>query len=167
MTDEGAVGQMSDISELERRITAALDRAAQAMDRLGAASGGDDGADAAALADELEAERVANAQLEERVRAIKEKQETMVAGLEAQVARLRAQVESRDSTLSRMKAVGDDLRRSNAALREANASALPDADLVNASLAAEMAALQSARDADRAEMDDILATLDPVLKEAS
>ena len=34
---------MSDIAELERRITAALDRAAQAMDRLGVASsdGGD------------------------------------------------------------------------------------------------------------------------------
>ncbi len=158
---------MSDISELERRITAALDRAAQAMDRLGVASGASDGADAAALADELEAERVANAQLEERVRAIKEKQETMVAGLEAQVSRLRAHVESRDGDLSRMKAVGEELRRSNGALREANASALPDAALVNASLAAELDAVQSARAADRAEMDDILATLDPVLKEVS
>ena len=157
---------MSDISELERRITAALDRAAQAMDRLGAPGGSGDDVDAAALADELEAERVANAQLEERVRAIKEKQETMVAGLEAQVARLRAQVESRDSALTRMKLVGEDLRRSNQALREANASALPDAGLVNASLQSELDAVRAARSADRAEMDDILATLEPVLKEA-
>ena len=158
---------MSDISELERRITAALDRAAQAMDRLGVATASDGGVDAAALADELEAERVANAQLEERVRAIKEKQETMVAGLEAQVARLRAQVESRDGELSRLKAVGDDLRKSNQALREANASALPDPELVNGSLVVELDALRAARSADRAEIDDILATLAPVLKETS
>ena len=158
---------MSDISELERRITAALDRAAQAMDRLGVATASDGGVDAAALADELEAERVANAQLEERVRAIKEKQETMVAGLEAQVARLRAQVESRDGELSRLKAVGDDLRKSNQALREANASALPDPELVNGSLVVELDALRAARSADRAEIDDILATLAPILKETS
>jgi chromosome segregation ATPase len=157
---------MSDISELERRITAALDRAAQAMDRLGVAGASESGVDAAALMDELEAERVANAQLEERVRAIKEKQETTVAGLEGQVTRLKAQVESRDGELSRLKAVGDELRRSNQALREANASALPDADLVNGSLTAEVEALRAARAADRAEIDDILATLDPVLKEA-
>jgi len=158
---------MSDISELERRITAALDRAAQAMDRLGVATASDGGVDAAALADELEAERVANAQLEERVRAIKEKQETMVAGLEGQVARLRAQVESRDGELSRLKAVGDDLRKSNQALREANASALPDPELVNGSLVVELDALRAARSADRAEIDDILATLAPILKETS
>ena len=158
---------MSDISELERRITAALDRAAQAMDRLGVATASDGGVDAAALADELEAERVANAQLEERVRAIKEKQETMVAGVEAQVARLRAQGESRDGELSRLKAVGDDLRKSNQALREANASALPDPELVNGSLVVELDALRAARSADRAEIDDILATLAPILKETS
>lgn len=157
---------MSDISELERRITAALDRAAQAMDRLGATGTSDGGGDAAALADELEAERVANAQLEERVRAIKEKQETTVAGLEAQVSRLKGQLESRDGELSRLKAVGDELRASNQALREANASALPDAELVNASLQSELEALRAARAADRAEIDDVLATLDPVLKEA-
>ena len=157
---------MSDISELERRITAALDRAGQAMDRLGVGGGGEDAAKAAALAEELEAERVANAQLEERVRAIKEKQETTVAGLEAQVARLKEQLASRDGELTRLKAVGDDLRKSNSALREANASALPDGDLVNASLKSALDAEKAARAADRAEIEDILASLEPVLKEA-
>ena len=74
---------MSEISELERRITAALDRASQALDKLSAATTAD--GDSGDLAAELEAERVANAQLEERVRAIKDKQETMVARLEADV----------------------------------------------------------------------------------
>ena len=58
---------MDDISEYERRITAALDRAAQALDKLGAGDGGD----TAALKSELEAERVANQQLEERVLFLK------------------------------------------------------------------------------------------------
>ena len=158
---------MSDISELERRITAALDRAGQAMDRL-AASGSADASESngADLAAELEAERTANAQLEERVRAIKEKQETNVSGLEADVTRLRDAVESRDGELQRMKSVNAELRQSNQALREANANGLADPHLVNKSMMSELESLRAARAADRAELDDILATLEPALKEA-
>lgn len=160
---------MSDISELERRITAALDRAGQAMDRLAASSSSEpsesDGDDAN-LAAELEAERMANAQLEERVRAIKEKQETNVTGLEAEVTRLRGSVESRDGELQRMKSVNAELRASNQALREANANGLADPHLVNKSMMSELESLRASRAADRAELDDILATLEPALKEA-
>ncbi|MGI9388737.1 MAG: hypothetical protein ACR2O1_01665 [Boseongicola sp.] len=158
---------MSDISELERRITAALDRAGQAMDSLAAGSSSEpvesDGGD---LAAELEAERMANAQLEERVRAIKEKQETNVTGLEAEVARLRASLESRDGELQRIKSVNAELRTSNQALRDANANGLADPHLVNKSMMSELESLRATRESDRAELDDILATLEPVLKEA-
>ncbi|NNE82015.1 MAG: hypothetical protein HKN18_17235 [Silicimonas sp.] len=153
---------MSDIAEYERRITAALDRAAQAMDQLGA--GGD--GDTSALAAELEAERVANQQLEERVRAIKEKQETTVAGLEADVARLREALEARDKEVQQMRAVNAELRASNGALREANAQGIGEPDLVNASMITELESLRTQRAAERAEIEDILATLDPILKEA-
>lgn len=156
---------MSDIAELERRITAALDRAGQAMDRLSAGSGGGDG-DSASLAAELEAERTANAQLEERVRAIKVKQETMVAGLEADVARLKEAVAARDAEVQQIRSVNAELRASNQALREANAQGIGDAHLVNKSMMSELDALRTARDADRAEIDDVLATLDAALKEA-
>jgi hypothetical protein len=160
---------MSDISELERRITAALDRAGQAMDSLAASSSSEpsesDG-DNSNLAAELEAERMANAQLEERVRAIKEKQETNVTGLEAEVTRLRGSVESRDGDLQRMKSVNAELRTSNQALREANANGLADPHLVNKSMMSELESLRASRAADRAELDDILATLEPALKEA-
>lgn len=155
---------MSDIAELERRITAALDRAAQAMDRLGAAS--PDAGDAEAMKAELEAERVANAQLEERVRAIKEKQETMVAGLEGEVARLKEAIRARDGEVQRMKAVNDELRASNAALRNANAQGLADPDLVNTAMVAELDGLRAERAAERAEIDEVLASLEPLLKEA-
>ncbi len=153
---------MSDISDFERRITTALDRAAQAMEQL---SVGGDG-DTTALTAELEAERVANQQLEERVRAIKDKQETMVAGLEEDVVRLREALKARDAEVQQMRAVNQSLRESNAALREANAQGLAEPELVNAAMVTELESLKAARNAERAEIEDILATLEPVLEEA-
>ena len=153
---------MSDISDFERRITAALDRAAQALDQLSAGGEGD----TSALAAELEAERVANQQLEERVRAIKEKQETTVAGLEADVARLKEALSARDAEVQQIRAVNQELRTSNAALREANAQGIGEPDLVNSSMITELESLRAARAAERAEIEEILSTLEPVLKEA-
>lgn len=153
---------MNDISDFERRIVAALDRASQALDRLGAG----EGADTAGLKSELEAERVANRQLEERVRAIKEKQETMVARLEDEVAGLREALRTRDSEVQQMRSVNDALRESNAALRDANAQGLAEPHLVNKSMMSELESMRAQRAADRAEIEDILATLEPVLKEA-
>lgn len=153
---------MDDISEYERRITSALDRAQQALDRLSAGGEGD----TAELKAELEAERVANQQLEERVRAIKEKQETKVAGLEAEVSRLKDALKTRDAEVQQMRSVNEALRNSNGALREANAKGVGDADLVNSAMESELESLRAQRDADRSEIDEILATLEPVLKEA-
>lgn len=155
---------MDDIAEFERRITAALDRAAQALDALGAA--GDDGEDAATLKAELEAERVANSQLEERVRAIREKQEKTVARLEDEVADLREALAAKDTVLQQTRSVNEALRASNQALRKANVKGLGDPGLVNASMVTELDSLRTARAADRAEIEEILATLKPVLKEA-
>lgn len=153
---------MDDIAEYERRITAALDRAAQALDKLNAGEAGD----AAALKAELEAERVANQQLEERVRAIKEKQEQTVKRLEASVADLKQALATRDGEMQRLKAVNEELRLSNGALREANAQGVGDADAVNAAMVTEIESLRAARATERAEIEEILATLEPVLKEA-
>ncbi len=154
---------MSEIDEFQTRIIGALERAGRALDQLGVPA---DGEDSAALAAELEAERVANAQLEARVRAIKEKQETTVARLEAEVTTLREALERRDGTVQRMKTVNDELRASNQALREANAAGLADAELVNTSLNSELDGLRERAATDRAELDEILATLEPMLKEA-
>ena len=155
---------MSDISEFERRITAALDRAQQALEQLSADAG--DGGDTAGLTAELEAERVANQQLEERVRAIKDKQETMVAQLEEDVSRLKDALKTRDEEVQAMRGVNENLRASNTALRDANAQGLAEPGLVNASMVTELDSLRAARAADRAEMEEILATLTPALKEA-
>ena len=153
---------MDNISEYERRITAALDRAAQALDKLSAGEGGD----TEALKSELEAERVANQQLEERVRAIKEKQDETVKQLEATVADLKKALAARDAEMQQLRSVNEELRTSNGALRAANAEGVGDAELVNSAMVTEIESLRAARAAERAEIDEILATLEPVLKEA-
>lgn len=153
---------MDDISDYERRITAALDRAQQALDKLGVGEAGD----TEALKAELEAERVANQQLEERVRAIKDTQEKTVAALEARVSELSDALTARDAELQKIKGVNEELRKSNGALREANASGVADPALVNSAMVTEIESLRAARAAERAEIEDILATLEPILKEA-
>ncbi len=153
---------MSDITELETRITKALDRIGAGITELTAAASGD-----AELEKELAAEREANAQLEERVRAIREKQETTLAALRDEVAGLKDALQSTDTDLQRVKAINAELRNTNAALREANASGLADAALVNSSLSTELDALRILRETDRAEIDRVLSELDPILGEAA
>lgn len=150
---------MSEISELERRISAALDRIGAAVAQRPKGSDAD-------LSAQLEAERTANAQLEARVAAIKERQETRIAGLEAEVAALQAALLSRDEELQTMRAVTQALRDSNTSLREANAAGLADAGLVDQALKAEIDALRAAASGTRAEIDDIIGALEPLLKEA-
>jgi chromosome segregation ATPase len=147
-----------EISELERRISSAIDRIGAAVTGLSAGGGPD-------LAEALAAEREANAQLEARVAAIKERQETKVAGLEAEVRQLRAALLDRDGQLQRMREVNAGLRESNAALREANAAGLADAALVNSAMEAEVAALRETAEARRAEIDAVLARLEPLIEE--
>ena len=73
---------MSEITALESRLTAALDRIRAGVDSLAVgpvidASSG--------LEAQLAEERVANAQLEERVKALKERQDNKIAELEARL----------------------------------------------------------------------------------
>ena len=119
-TGNGGHGRHRGISTTDHR--GARTASGRAMEARQTAGGGQD------LAEELEAERVANAQLEERVRAIREKQETTVSALEktvedlsAEIASLKEALADRDGGLQRIRRVNAELRRSNAALREANA----------------------------------------------
>ncbi|MDD9979026.1 MAG: hypothetical protein OXQ30_15080, partial [Boseongicola sp.] len=68
--------------------------------------------------------------------------------------------------VQRMRAVNSELRQSNQAMRDAISQGLADPHLVNRSMMSELESLRATRDADRAELDDILAALEPVLKEA-
>lgn len=158
---------MTDVTALEQRITNALDRIGNGLGRLGQAMPDPVSADpdeVAALQEALEGERIANAQLEERVKAIKEKQESFVHTLEAEVTNLRQLLAERNSAVEQLKSVNGALRENNKALREANAHGIGDADLVNNGMLAELDALRKTQESDRAELDSILVELKPLVE---
>lgn len=163
---------MSDISILEGRITAALDRIRRGvewMDELAAAApaGPADAADpdTARLRGQLDEERTVNAQLEERVRALKERQDGRVAQLEAEVADNHARLASTDADLQRLRQANADLRDVAGQLREALASGVAEPQLINRAMLAELEALRATRAADLAEVNAVIAELRPLIGE--
>ena len=161
---------MSDIDELERRITAAMDRIGQGIEALSSVSTEQASADPEELQrlqGSLEDERLANAQLEERVRAIKLKQETKVAALEKEVEEQRAGMARLDADLQRLRKANDQLRESNQALRRANESGVGEPHLINKAMLTELEGLRAARAADASEAQAILNGLAPILAAAA
>lgn len=157
------IGKVSDIAELERRITAALERISTGVDGLGGVSGGE-GADAsAALNEALEAEKLANAQLEERVSAIKEKQETTIKEMEDKIKNLTTDLSKKQADAKKLLTVNAQLRESNDELREANESGVGDAHLINKAMQTDLEALRATRKADLAELENIMSELKPLI----
>ena len=158
---------MSEIEEYQRRINAALDRIGRGLE---ASAGSGDGARIEALEQQLEDERLANAQLEERVRTLKEARDAARAELEAaraeaEAARTEAggRLAKLDGELQSLRKANQQLRDNNAALREANAQGVGQPHLINKSMLAELEALRASHAADRAEAETILAELDRIL----
>jgi predicted nucleic acid-binding Zn-ribbon protein len=159
---------MQEIAELEGRITAALARIGRGVDRLSPAarsgpSGG--GATEAALRAQLEEERALNARLQEKLRAAKEREPK--GDLNEKIDRLTRQLDVQGLEVQRMRRTASALQGQLAALRAAQAAGVSDAHLVNKAMAAELDALRALRLSEMAEVDEILAALDPHLSEAS
>jgi vacuolar-type H+-ATPase subunit I/STV1 len=161
---------MSEISEFEARITAALERIGRAVAAAEekSLSGGQGGiaseemaAEMGRMQDALEVERNSNAQLEDRVRAIHEKQQSHVAALEQEVETLRHQLMDHDAETQKLRRVNAQLRANNIALRDANMQSIGDPALVNQAMMTELEAINVGREADLAELGAILTELRP------
>jgi molecular chaperone GrpE (heat shock protein) len=162
---------MIDISDLESRIVTALDRIQAGAARLAAPRGDDEVAapDPAVIADleqRLADERLANAQLEDRVKVLKERQETKLAALEGEVAAERDRVQRMDADLQRLRQSTAEMRELVAQLRSAVTDGLAEPELVNRAILAELDAVKALRDADRGELEAILQELRPIIEEA-
>lgn len=155
---------MSDIVELERRLTAAMDRIARGVDGIGGA-GTADADELAALKQALEDERLVTAQLEERVRTLHAREEEATAALQAELDSTRNAMQRLDSELQRLRKANEQLRDSVAQLSEANAAGVAEPHLINKAMLAELEVLRAARAADVAEADAIMATIAPLLSE--
>ncbi len=169
---------MSQIEELQGRIIAAMERigtGVSAMAERQLAALPDPG-----LAQALEEEQLANAQLEERLRALKARHGDELAALRAELdnsaelealrADLAAQGEAMqrlDTDVQRLRAANEQLRQSNAALRAANESGVGEPDLINRAMQAELDGLRAARATDVAEIGAVLAKLEPLLAGAA
>lgn len=152
---------MSNIEELERRITAALDRIAKAAERAGDDSDGG-AADAEALSalqSALDEEKLVSAQLEERNKKLREKFEDQAKALEDALEEQRMATAKLDMEMQRMRAANEQLRKSNEALREANEKGVGEAHLINKAMLAELEGLRAARAVDTAEAKAVAETI--------
>jgi predicted nucleic acid-binding Zn-ribbon protein len=156
---------MSQVEELERRMTMALDRIAVGVEALDTADQGADPEELARLKAELDDEKLVTAQLEERIKALHEKQDAKLAELTAQSASHAEAMTRLDGELQRLRAANEQLRQSNAALREANEQGVGEPHLINKAMLAELEGLRAARAADVAETAAILDALAPLVSE--
>ncbi|MDT8328430.1 MAG: hypothetical protein RQ750_13780, partial [Roseovarius sp.] len=111
---------MSQIDELEARITAALDRIAQGLEARQDAGPEGAGDDVAALKQQLADEKLANAQLEERVKTLRDKLAAVEAANEAGQSEQSQAMRKLDTDLQSLRKANQQLRDNNKALREAN-----------------------------------------------
>jgi hypothetical protein len=170
---------MSEISNYETRITAALERIGRAVvqveerAQVQAAAQAEGGiateemvAEMGRLQGALDTERAARTDMETQVRAIHQAQLDQIALLEKDAESLRSQLMVHDGELQKLRAVNGKLRENSAALRDVHASAVSDPSLINAALAVEVEALEVSRDADVAELTAIRNELRPFLASA-
>lgn len=164
---------MQEIIRLEGRITAALERIGKGVDRLAASprtptaeispSVAPPPADTALRA-QLEEQKTQIAQLQERLRALKEREPK--GDLHEKIERLTQQLDVQGLELQRMRRTNSALREQLASLRSAQLAGVTEPQLINKSLMAELDALRALRLSEVAEMDEILAALEPHLTEA-
>lgn len=165
---------MDDIAELERRITAALVRIGQGLEGMGAsvdeaeASPGVIQADAggaeeiARLTEALEEEKMVSAQLQERLKALRDRDAEDRRPLQTEVDRLTKLLDTQGLELQRMKKTVSSLREQLRLLTEAQAEGRIEPHLINKAMLTELEALRALRSAESAELDEIIAALDPL-----
>ncbi|MEA5160753.1 hypothetical protein [Cereibacter johrii] len=150
---------MQEMVELERRLTAALERIGAGIDAIPVMPAENP------LQAELDEERMVNAQLSERLKAVKEREGVKIAQLEEQVEALTRQLDAQGMELQRMKKTTGQLREALRSLREATAEGVADSDLVNRSMVVELEALRAARASEAAEVEEVLSALEPLISE--
>lgn len=188
---------MSEIAEDEGRLVAALDRIEAAValvaERRAAEAAlpmpqpamaepamaepaapaaplpdpGPDPAEMEALRSALEAERAAKAQLVERVRGLKQKQETVMARLERRVAQLSGELEQAAAEILRQTTLVEELTAANRALRAAAEAGMPDGAALDRSMQADLRALDALRAAERAEVETVLGEIRRLIGEGA
>lgn len=154
---------MSQINELEGRLSAALDRIGAGLEKLdasGAAEAGDTGA-LAAIEAQLAEERTANAQLEERIKTVTKQRNTRIAALEEELSLIKQTNGALEEAMAGLRAAHARLEETSHGLRIKLGQNLAEGADINAALEAELDATRAARALDVAEAAAVLYALRP------
>ncbi len=159
---------MGQIAELEQRIANAFARIAAEVEALEAAATPspatpDDSGDVARLQTALDEERMAHAQLAERLKMLREQDAKSQSALTAGITTLTKQLDAQGLDVQRLSGTVAQLREELRRLREAAEQGMADPQLINRAMQAELEALRATRAAETTEMAEIIAALTPIL----
>lgn len=158
---------MGQIAELEQRIATAFARIAAGVEALEAApptvAAPADPDEVARLQAALDEERMAHAQLAERLKMLRDQDAKSQAALTAGITTLTKQLDAQGLDVQRLSGTVAQLREELRRLREAAEQGMADPQLINRAMLAELEALRATRAAETNEMADIIAALTPIL----
>lgn len=129
-----------------------------------------DTAELDALREELEDEKIANAQLQDRLETLTERLSDAAEAAQSEVEQPDAGKDAMaqlDADLQRLQTSNAVLEETIAALREANAQGVGEPELINQAMLAELESLRASRAAEAAETNTILAAMEPLLADAA
>lgn len=158
---------MDTIAELERRITAALERISATVEhRLSAAPAAPvtDQAELDRLRADLDEERQTSARLADTLKSQRDRSERAEAGLAEEVTRLTAQVDAQALAMQKLVTATVQMREELRRLRDAAEAGPVDSALIDKAMAAELEAFRATRAAETAELDDLIAVLTPIVE---
>ncbi|MEM8591595.1 MAG: hypothetical protein AAGF13_03625 [Pseudomonadota bacterium] len=167
-----------EIAEYEARLVEALSRIQNGIDKWPKAPAEDASPttaedtpspsvapdEVAKLREELEEERTANAQLQQRVRQIRRKQEERVGELEEQLKEVETRNQAFQKEAAKAKRASEGMRQAMQDLQSASEQGAADAHLINRAMMAELEALRAERAADAREIADIVKALEPLVE---
>jgi len=154
---------MSELKTLEAQLAEAMDRIGRAAEAFEQAPPAGNAQEIEQLKADLEAERNANAEMEERVDALKERQEATLSRLEGMLSKQREAMADLDSELQRLREVNSQLEKNNSALREACQTGQVDAALINQAMLSELESMRAQRAAEQSEVRAAMSAIEPLL----
>lgn len=158
---------MKSLAEIEHRLAAALDRIEAGLSVHPADQAGPQPSSHPLenLQTALDDERMLTSQLNERLRAVKEKDAESKAQIHARLEQISQQLDVQGAELKRMRNTTVQLNEVLRILREASAQGVSDPHLVNRAMQVELDALRATRMTEVAQMDELLAELAPLIEE--
>lgn len=174
---------MSDTKQVTSRLMSALERIERGVEKDGTASKGvadnmaatlselsaikskhsDAEARIAKLTAELKQKSEQQDELERKLKSTRVKSWNFRKSVEKRHETQKEAMQDLDDRLQALAGVNRALRRNNRLLREANAEGLPNSELINTSLQAELEALRATRDVEIAEITTARETLKTLL----